>query len=400
MTPLTPQDEKACIEFLQELIRIPSFSGQEAAVAARVADEMRRVGFPSVQRDRAGNIIGRIGSGERRLLFNGHMDIVGTGNRAAWTHDPFEAHVENAVLFGRGAVDMKSGLAAMIYGVKSLLARQPSLEGEIIVAAVVQEEPCEGMAMQILMEQEGLWPSHVVLGEPTNLQVALGQRGRVELRVETQGRACHSSSPHLGENALNAAAKVIFGIDLLGTRLAGDPDLGRGSMAVTGITCSANSRNAVPDHCELVIDRRLTLGETQERAVAEVRQIMEREGVKGQVRVAEYETRTYTGHVSRGREYYPPWLMPRDAPLVKQVIKSVARVTGKNPHSIIWPFSSDGTYTRGVAGVPTVGFGPGDPTLAHTVDEHVRLEDVLLAARGYAAIAQEIVGEKLAVGRF
>lgn len=396
MPELSSQDQAACIEFLKDLVRTPSFSGQEGQVAARVAEEMHRVGFTQVTTDKAGNVIGRIGAGNQRLLFNAHMDTVAVGNPSAWHHDPFGAEVdaERGLLYGRGAADMKAGLAAMVYSVRALADYRSALKGELIMAAVVQEEPCEGMAMRAIVEDDGLCPSFVVLGEPSNLQVAVGQRGRVELRVATQGRACHSSAPDLGENALHAAARIIFGIELLGSQLGGDPDLGRGSIAVTGITCNADSRNAVPDFCELIVDRRLTLGETRERAVGEIRQIIEREGVKATVQVADYAHTTYTGYVSRGQEYYPPWLMPGDSPLVKMVVKAVERTLGARPRLITWLFSTDGAYTRGVAGIPTVGFGPGDERQAHTADEHVRLTDVPVAASGYAHIALEVLGKR------
>ena len=394
MPYLSSQDKADCTEFLRELVRIPSLSGQEGRIAARIADEMRRVGFGQVYCDRAGNVVGRIGKGTQRILFNGHMDTVGIGNAAAWQHDPFGAEVIDGVLYGRGAMDMKASLAAMVYGLKTVASDPSALRGEVVLAAVVQEEPYEGVAIRSLIEDEGLWPSFVVLGEPTNLEVALGHRGRVELRVTTEGRACHASAPELGENALYAAAKVIFGIEMLAGNLGEDPRLGKGSIAVTGISCTAGSNNVVPDFCELIVDRRLTLGETRERALTEIRQVIEREGVRGTVRVADRETITYTGHVNRGQEYYPPWLMPDDAPLVKTVVKAVERAIERRPRLKVWAFSTDGAYTRGEAGIPTVGFGPGEERYAHTVNEQVRLADVLLAANGYASIAIEVLNKR------
>ena len=394
MSLLTPQNQTACIDFLRDLVRIRSYSGDEGEIAARVADEMRKLGFHQVYRDRAGNIVGRVGKGTQRLLFDGHMDTVGIGNPATWQDDPFSGQVQEDMLYGRGSVDMKGGLAAMIYGVRALLDADALPKGEVVVAAVVQEEPAEGVAIRSLIDDEGLWPSFVVLGEPTNLEIALGHRGRVELLVSTEGRACHGSAPELGENALYAASKVIFGIELLAGQLGEDPKLGKGSIAVTGIDCPSGSRNMVPDHCELIIDRRLTLGETRERAVSEIHQILQREGVRGDVRVATRETRTYTGHIDRGLEYYPPWLMPEDSPLVKAATRGVERALERKPKLRVWGFSTDGAYTRGEAGIPTVGFGPGDDRLAHTANEQVRVADVLLAVEGYAQIALEALGRR------
>ena len=394
MPYLNTQDQAACIEFLRDLVRIRSYSGEEEAIATRVAEEMRRVGFTQVYRDRAGSVVGRLGKGTQRLLLNAHMDTVGVGNPAAWNDDPFSGALRDGMVYGRGSVDMKSGLAAALYSAKALLANDLPLKGELIMAAVVQEEPAEGVAMRVLVEEEGLWPSFVVLAEPTNLDIALGHRGRVELLVSTEGRACHGSAPELGENALVAASKVIFGVELLAQQLGEDAKLGKGSIAVTGIVCPSSSRNMVPDHCELIIDRRLTLGETSERAVHELRQVLEREGVRGEVRIAPRETRTYTGYVNRGQEYYPPWLMPDDSPLVKAALRGVERALEHRPRLRAWAFSTDGAYTRGEAGIPTIGFGPGDDRLAHTANEQVSARDLLLAAEGYVQIALELLGKR------
>ena len=155
------------------------------------------------------------------------------------------------------------------------------LPGEVIVTAVVQEEPTEGMAMRVLVEEEGITPDWVVLGEPTNLQLARGQRGRMEMHVSTFGRSCHASSPEQGENALYEAARLIFGLEMLNANLMTDAVLGKGTLAVTQLRTMAGSRNAIPDRCDLVIDRRLTLGETASRALTEVETAMQREGVRG-----------------------------------------------------------------------------------------------------------------------
>lgn len=169
---------QALATFLLDLVRIPSLSAQEGAVAMRLAEEMRRVGFAQVWTDRIGNVIGRIGPGQGpRLLFNGHMDTVDVGDPARWTHPPYDAVIENGILYGRGACDMKGGLAAMIYGVKALLDAGVELTGDLYVVGVVQEEPCEGLAMRVLVEEEGIRPDYVVLGEPSDLQVSVGHRG-------------------------------------------------------------------------------------------------------------------------------------------------------------------------------------------------------------------------------
>ena len=393
MFNLSSQDRDALIGFLQDLVHTPSPSTQEGKVAQRLVEEMQQVGFAEVTTDRIGNVIGRIGSGRGpRLLYNGHMDTVGVTDPGLWPRDPYGAEIEKGVLYGLGACDMKGALAAMVYGVKALVDADVELGGDLYVVGVVQEEPCEGLAMRVLVEEEGLRPDFVVLGEATNLQISRGQRGRIELKVTARGRSCHASAPEHGENAIYAAARLIFGVELLAPRLADDAFLGQGSLSITQIESTAASRNAVPDRCTFYIDRRLTMGETEAKALAEIQSIIAREGVKAEVEVTEYRATSYTGYQYQGKEYYPAWVMAEDHPLVQAVAKAVKRTLGYKPRVGKWDFSTDGVYTMGVAGIPTVGFGPGEERYLHTVNDQVRLADVVKAAQVYAQLAVKVIG--------
>jgi len=384
---------EAMVRFLQDLVRIPSLSTHEEALAARLVQEMRDIGFDEVWTDRIGNVIGRIGTGQGpKLVLNGHMDVVNVGNPARWQRPPYGAVIEDGILYGRGSCDMKGGLAAMVYGVGALQRAGVQLTGSLYVVAVVQEEPGEGMAMRVLMEQEGIRPDFVVLGEPSNLQVRLGHRGRLEMQVTVQGKAAHASSPELGINAIHNAARLIFGIELLAPRLATDSFLGQGTVAVTEIESQAASRNAVPDYCSFYIDRRLTLGETERKALAEIQNIINTEEIQANVSVTEYLSTSYTGFECRGRNFYPAWAIPEDHPLVQALMRTVRETLGYRPRVGRWAFSTDGTYTSGVANIPTVGFGPGEERYAHTQDEQIRLNDVVDAARVYARLATEVLG--------
>lgn len=392
MFELSYPDFQDMVAFLQDMVRTPSFSTQEGEVAARLAEEMHRIGISDVRVDRIGNVIGRIGAGGgKKLVLNGHMDTVGVSDPAAWSRDPFGAKIENGVLYGRGTADMKGALAAMVYGAKMLLDSGVFLFGDLYLVGVVQEEPCEGLAMRVLVEEEGLRPDWVVLGEPTDLQVGRGQRGRMEMRVTVQGKACHAASPHRGENAIYGAARILFGLELLASQLAEDRLLGRGSLTVTQIESTAGSRNAVPDRCAFYIDRRLTLGETEAKALAEVQGVILRESLRADVEVTEYRAASYTGYQARQREYYPAWVMEEDHPLVQATVRAVRKTLGYLPRVQEWSFSTDGVYTMGVASIPTVGFGPGEERYAHTSEEQIRLDDVASAARVYAQLAVDLL---------
>jgi putative selenium metabolism hydrolase len=287
---------------------------------------------------------------------------------------------------------MKGALAAMVYGAKMLLARDIPLHGELYVVGVVQEEPCEGLAMRVLVEEEDLIPDYVVLGEATGLQISRGQRGRMEIKVVSRGRSCHASAPERGSNAIYSAARLIFGVELLGPQLAEDRFLGPGTLAVTHIENTAGSRNVVPDTCTFYIDRRLTLGETEAKALAEIHSVLLREEADASLSVSEYNSTSYTGYEARSKCYYPAWAIDREHPLVRRVGRAIRGELGYRPEIGKWTFSTDGVYTMGVAGIPTVGFGPGQERYAHTADERIRLQDVAQAARGYARIAAEVLG--------
>ena len=393
---LADEEREWLTTFLRDLVRISSPSTQERELAERIVAEMERLGLRDVRVDRIGNVVGWVGreSGPV-LMLNGHMDTVAVCNPEDWTHDPFGGETERGRLYGLGACDMKGGLAAMVYGAHLLQRTGVLQEGRVVVACVVQEEPCEGLASRVLIEEEHIRPDWVLIAEPSNMQVARGQRGRVELQVTTHGRSAHASQPELGENAIYTAARLIFGLELLADQLGNDPFLGRGTLAVTDIRSRASSRNAVPDRCDLIVDRRLTLGETEAMALAEVRRVIAREGVQADVGVTEYVATSYTGYPCRAREFYPPWVIEEDHPLVTALMRAARAQLGRRPRVTHWNFSTEGTYTAGVAGIPTVGFGPGDPRLAHAPDEWVALKDVCAAAEVYARLAMELLPSSL-----
>ncbi len=406
---LSQQDKDNLIEFARDLVRIPSLPTQEREVARRLKKEMQKVGFavskkkdPTasafVRNDRVGNIVGELAfslaPNAKKLLFEGHMDTVDVGDEAAWKHPPYSAEMKNGTIYGRGAVDMKSSLAAMVYAAKLLLDNDVRLDGAMYIVGIVQEEPSEGAALRVLVEEEGLKPDYVVLGEPSNLMVSRGHRGRMEMIVDVEGKAAHAATPRLGVNAIYEAALVVGEVETKDYPAPPPPytDLGKGTIAVTQIESFANSRNAVPARCRLYLDRRLTWGDTEERALKEVRRMISDCRVTANVCVNESEYRSYTNYPMRVREYYPAWMISEDHPLVQASLRAARAVLGRSVETSLWQFSTDGVYSMGEAGIPTVGFGPGEEKYAHTVDEQIRAADIIEAAEVYAQMAIEILG--------
>ena len=383
-------DRDALVAFLRDIIRIPSFSGQEGKVVSRIADEMRQVGFDHVWVDEVGNVVGRIGSGGEKLLMESHIDTVGLGDPESWEYDPFQGKLEDGIIWGRGAPDDKQGIAAMVYAVKALRDAGLELKGTLYVAGIVQEEDCDGYAAGMLCEALG--PNAVVIGEATELNVYRGHRGRMEIKVTVYGRSCHASAPERGLNAVYEMNKVMEGIQSLSGQLKEDAFLGKGTIAVTRIESTSGSLNVVPDSCTVYIDRRLTVGETEASSVAELEQIVANAGVQGVVEVLDYEAQSHTGYHCHQRKYYPTWVLPQEHRLVQAGARAVKVVRGRPPEIGRWVFSTDGVATMGRMNIPTIGFGPASEVDAHTTQDRVRVDDLVVAAQVYAQMAIEYLG--------
>lgn len=389
---LSKEGRDSLLQFLSALVQTPSPSGKESGVAALVMDEMRRLGYDEVWIDAAGNVLGRIGSPSGPvLMLDSHMDTVDVADPQAWSVDPYGAVVIDGQLYGVGACDMKGGLAASVYGAALLGGLRERLSGSILVACVGLEEPSEGTCTRACIEELGIRPDWVVIPEPSNLHVVRAQRGHLEMVLTVKGRSAHSSTPELGINAVYAAARVIFGLEILAGQLMTDPFLGPGVLAVTEITSHGASRNALPDRCELFLDRRLTVGETEAMSLLEVQRVIAREGVDAAVRVLEHDITTHTGKTLHARRTSLPWALEERHPLVQAMLQA-ARSVGLRPTMTCWPYATEGAYTAGVARIPTVGFGPGDPGLLHRSNEHVDVNQVYAAANAYAALAGKLLG--------
>lgn len=385
------QNREAIIRFLHDIVAIPSMDGQIREVGERIGEEMRRLGFEEVRFDKMGNILGRIGDGPRVMVYDSHIDTVGIGDPEEWAWDPFKGKVENGVLYARGACDEKGSTPGMVYGLA--IARELGLlEGWTVYYFGNMEEWCDGLAPRAFVEVDpGVKPDFVVIGEPTRMQVYRGHKGRVEMRVVAKGKSAHAASNHLGENAIYKLLPVITGIRDLEPQLGDHPFLGHGKITVSDMRVKTPSINAVPDEAVIYIDRRMTFGETKEEAVAQVEALIPQEE-KGKVwvEVLRYEEPSYTGFVLPVEKYFPAWALEENHPLV-QAGQQVRRLIGlsKAPTGK-WDFSTNGVYWAGTAGIPSIGFGPGDEVTAHTVEDSVPLEDVVKATAFYALLPAAI----------
>lgn len=375
------------INFMREICAIPSMDSQIGPVGERIQQEMRKLGYDEVRFDKMGNTIGRIGNGPRIIVFDSHIDTVGIGDRSAWQWDPFIGKVEDGILYARGACDEKNSTPGMVYGLA--MARDLGLlDGWTVYYFGNMEEWCDGIAPNsFVVADPQVKPDFVIIGEPTKMQVYRGHKGRVEMKVVSKGKSAHAASNHVGDNAIYKLLPVIEGISKLEPQLGDHEFLGHGKITVSDMRVQTPSLNAVPDEATIYIDRRLTFGETKDGCVEQVRALVppqHRDAIK--VEELFYDEPSYTGFVFPVDKYFPPWALDEAHPLVQAGIQARALLGWPDAPTGKWDFSTNGTYWAGKAGIPSIGFGPGDETTAHTVNDSVSLDEVVQSTAFYAII--------------
>lgn len=383
--------EDQIANFLKDITSIPSLSSQEGDVVKFMAEAMKNLGYDEVVIDGMGNLLGRIGNGPRVIAFDGHCDTVDVGDITLWDKvKPYPAIIQDGKIYGRGCTDQKGGIASSVYGIAMLkeLGLVPA-DLTIWVVASVQEEDCDGLCWQYIVQESKLRPEVVVSTEPTSLQIYHGHRGRMELEIETKGVSCHGSAPERGDNAVYKMADIIKDIEQLNLRLQPKDPLPKGTITISHIRSTSPSLCAVADSCTIHLDRRLTIGETEETVVAELKALPGFQKAKAEVRVLEYAVPSWTGLVYPTKKYYPTWHIPEEAPSVQSAIAGYKESLGGEPVVDYWVFSTNGVSIAGMFGIPVIGFGPGHEKFAHFPNEEIDIEHLTRAAAFYAAFAIE-----------
>ena len=377
-------------EFLREVIRTDSPSCQEEKVIRLVAAEMERCDFDEVTIDRLGNVIGRMGSGPLSIMYDAHLDVVLVPDAHKWEHPPFAADLSHGKIYGRGATDEKPAISGMIYGAR-ILKELGGLEGiTLYVVGSVMEEDCDGYPLLHIIEQESIKPDFVVLGEPTDLQVFRGHRGRMEMRVRTEGVSAHGAHVDKGINAVYLMAPIISEIEQLNEQLAVDPFLGKGTVTVSSVKVDTASLCSVPDGCEIYLDRRLTAGETLDSALQEIRELPSFKSAK--LELLNYDAVSWRGLRAQQEKYFPTWVLPEEHQLVQAGLATAQQINpGGSNKAGRWTFSTNGVATMGRLNIPTIGYAPGLEELAHSRNEEVAVADLLKATEFYALLPAELL---------
>ena len=413
------------VRFLREMISHPSESCEEKEVAECIRNEMEKLGFDDVGFDGLGNVIGWLGEGDKIIAIDSHIDTVGIGNRDNWEADPYEGYETDTIIYGRGGSDQEGGMASAVYGAKIMKDLDLIPEGyKLMIVGSVQEEDCDGMCWQYIVNKSGIRPEFVISTEPTDGGIYRGHRGRMEIRVDVKGVSCHGSAPERGENAIYKMADIIEDVRALNNNGCGDqtvfpglvkmldpkynPDhyedarfLGRGTCTVSQIFYTSPSRCAVADSCAISIDRRMTAGETWDSCLDEIRNLpaVKKYGDDVKVSMYMYDRPSWTGEVYETECYFPTWINKESAAHVKALTDAHKALFGDErigdesamstrkgrPLTDKWTFSTNGVAIQGRYQIPCVGFGPGAESQAHAPNEITWKQDLVTCAAVYAA---------------
>lgn len=390
------QYEDIAANLCRNLIRCPSVSGQEKAAASALREAMQELDFSEVSIDRYGNVIGTI-EGSRPgpcVLLDGHIDTVPVPDESAWSVPPFEGELRDARIYGRGASDMKGAVAAMTAAAAwfSRSTQGGDFPGRICVSGVVHEECFEGIASREISAR--VKPDFVIIGEASELNLKIGQRGRAEIVVETFGRPAHSANPEKGINAVHLMTRLIQRMEQVEPRE--QAILGKGICVLTDIKSTPYpGASVVPSNCRVTYDRRLLVGEDPATVLEPFEQAISELSAadpdfQATATFARGQEACYTGETIEGTRFFPAWLHQEDEPFVQAVLQQL-QAAGLSPSISHYAFCTNGSHYAGEAGIPTLGFGPSRENLAHTIDEYITLDQLNQGTRGYHAILKALL---------
>jgi succinyl-diaminopimelate desuccinylase len=353
------------IDFCRRLIRTPSPTYGEEAAANLILDEMKKLGYDEVWKDKKGNVIGMVKGTDPDapvINLNSHVDQVAPGDEKDWPFPPFEAHLEGNRIYGRGASDTKGAIAVQTYAPRILMDSGERPRSTIFATFVVEEE-IWGQGTLYLLETGGLSFDLSILGEGTSNEIMLGHRGCIGIYVTILGKSAHASMPQEGHNPNIDAARFILRLQEVQERFAPHPELGKTTMTPTIYSTGDISRNVIPEKVVMYIDCRQSL-EKRDDLVGILRGTADELGIRAEVNIVEF--RKDVEKISEG------FTTRRNHPYVQKTQEIVERTLGREIKLGYWQFCTDGRLTSH-AGIPTFGFSPCEARLAHTVQDSVSI---------------------------
>lgn len=383
MTASTAANERALsseflVEVLGDLVRTQSVNPGvfEVAMAERVQAWLAPTGADVTVVEMAPgrpSVAAVLGdpSGPTRLVLNGHMDTVPIDDASEWSVSPFGGEVRDGYLYGRGSCDMKAGLTTQIAVAHHLASRADELEGALVLHFAAGEECAEPGSLSLV--EAGFTGDFGIVTEPTQLKVAVAERGLAYYTVRIKGRSIHASKAHLGVNPVKRLAPVLESLGAYDDEIKE-----RTHPLLPGASCTPTvvrggvKENAVADYCELLLDRRLLPGETVD---GELEAMIQRlDGLKGTDPDFDFEIEPF-------EHSFAPAEIPADSPFAARVVEAVERITGERPEICGTAYASDVRTLVNDAGIEAVTFGPGNVAECHCADERVSVAELETAAR-------------------
>ncbi|SHH17093.1 putative selenium metabolism hydrolase [Anaerosphaera aminiphila DSM 21120] len=380
------------VKLTQALIQQRSYSGEEKGVSDELTKYFKENGYTDVHVDKYGNTIGHI-KGSRpgeSILFDGHMDTVPVTDESVWKYPPFAAEIHDGKIYGRGTSDMKGALAAMAVAAAEFNKEtKGDFAGDIYVAGVVHEECFEGVAAREISKYAN--PDIVVIGEASQLNLKIGQRGRAEIKLEVFGKAAHSANPEKGINAVYKIGEIISEIRKL--EPTHNEVLGDGILELVDIKSQPYpGASVVPEYCVATYDRRLLVGETLESVIAPIQELLDKmmkadPELDAKVSYSVGKEKCFTGETITGERFFPGWLYNEDEEFVQTAYKALKDI-GQNPVITQYNFCTNGSHYAGEAKIKTFGLGPSKENLAHTLNEYIEIEQLQSVKDSYKAICR------------
>ena len=409
---LVKQNSDKAIALLAQLVEQRSFSGFESEAAKVVYNYFASSNVPCFYDERGGVVVFFSSSmpqkasmnidlfkkelkeqqkeGKKILAFNGHLDVVMANRDDGWDSDPFKLVECNGKLIGRGTCDMKGAVSAIANAIKLYSENSELQNSEIIVLGcfVTEEEVAEGLAFKEMLEWLKIKPDWVILGEPSQMDIARGQRGKLCFKVITRGQKAHTSVPEVGVNAAYSMARVLLAIEEFENNerskygLNEKNNLLRTTIVATNVNTLPKENNFVPDYAECKITTRLAKGSSF-NIVAKKLKSSKYWPSNAKLVLSEYEGQSYKGKISFWPIEHPAWETSTDNIFFKQVCSAYKVCFKKQPIVKIWPFSTDGVYSAGIENIPTLGIGPGFENVAHKSNEWIYKKDYFKAIEFY-----------------
>ena len=409
MLKVVEQHRDEFIQAMMDVTAMKTFPGEEKPVADYLMDYFRKIGVDECFVDGIGNVVAILrGEGKGpNILMNGHMDIVPEGNLDNWApYDPYKPEIVDGKLIGRGIADMKGAMIAQAFTVGAFMERViksgKKLPGDLIFTAVVQEEPAEMFGAEYFFDytakEHNIKADVVLLGEPTNGNLCIGQRGKMELVVKTYGKCAHSSTPNKGVDALEFMVPILEDIySHTGINLEPDPYLGETVIAVTNVIVRpGGTLSTIPDEVELCVDRRYSTTQTEEELLGEFEAIFKRlktryPEFKATVEPRYYQETSYTGYTKKVRKWHPAWRVERDNPYVEKAFKALREI-GQDPQEEYKKAGTDGSMFCCIQKIPTIIYSGADNFQAHQPKEYAYVDKMVDCLEGYIAIVCAFFG--------